>query len=239
MRIDDEEPGFDSMYSMKLAAKLGSEYGLDASNLPDNIKRFSNFVHRLRDKWASELFADILSVRLFGPAALFVFVEFLRPLNNVKVNSQMVNTGNPEMEFFYPPFRYRLNKMIEAYQNWFNMPSGLLSSVANASEFQIALDNELKFIHTFIKDDITEKDLPPMRKPELRALILDEFIPFFNKFTKEIRTKIESIKTNKKECFLDVEDYKLIIDGVNDLRNGVPPDFCLNDKYEGEWIKGL
>jgi hypothetical protein len=70
------------------------------------------FLYGLLKKWAKEIFADIFSIHLMGPAALFANCFFL---NSLSKNMDLYDVKDP-----HPPFRLRLKIMLKVYEQWSN-----------------------------------------------------------------------------------------------------------------------
>jgi dCTP deaminase len=208
------ESNIDSETMQKIHKLVGIEGTAD---------KFSEPIATMIQRWAPEIFADLFSIRMFGPAAILSAVEFVTPIY------QGLDTI---IESNHPSFRIRLHILLNEYKRWYNQDSlsqNLPIEIENEPIIKV-LDEELGYLTELVKLPINGPRFSDSLSilPEDRA-ILNLFYPFIIKKTLEVADllarAIDEIVEQHKDCFLSPKDFQLIFQGIRDLRLLLPPIF--------------
>jgi dCTP deaminase len=227
----------DSMLSVNIAKS--SKYKFPTFQLYPNQSAETNLriILDLRDTWARELFADLLSIRLFGPAALFAMMEFLRPIHEEPITNQTKFA----LSKLYPPFRYRLKTMFKAYEKWFGSNDYVDTTEQTDDPYIESFNRELSYLRDLTHDRIIIDDFPEPREPGFGGVIR-HVVPVIDDLVNEYLAIIEEIFLRKEECFLSEHEFPIIFSGAKDLESGIPPDFRTNENGGndvGKWFQSI
>ena len=175
--------------------------------------------------WAQEIFADIFSVRLFGPAALLSAIEFMLPLSNGldEVRDQM-----------HPPLRYRLEILLNEYEEWLirNPNWNEIGKDKEKGNLLEILARKIDCYHRLLESEselIISPNIPTEHQVILRILYPD-IGDYLNDLIIDLKNEINLIEEEFGNCLLSNSDIDLVVKGVNDLSHILPPEYILSDK---------
>ena len=206
---------------------------LDKSkNEKDRDKYLVDLFHSLNEllkHWAKEIFADIFSIHLMGPAALFA--------NFTLLNSLTESTDKIAPDDKHPPLRLRLEIMLKT-----------LDSLG-------ARDNWLKYIPEDYKDSLNEYfyylqerlDLPyekyfisfnggqRIKYSYVYNLFKHNLDTIISSYNEEINKIFES----SDNCHFESEDFRFIFSTIKDLEQEIPPrifSYYISGDYKNKYL---
>jgi hypothetical protein len=170
-------------------------------------------VLELRRRVLEELICDLVSVNLFGPAALLATEEFAlsRGLDVIEIEPP---------EHHYPPWRYRLRTMWEEFtEDWwqqFKDKGSFNRDLANI------LDNKLNFIRSIVEQDSDKQLINSCPETLIAYESVEEALPKIRQFVKK-RLEQQGIR-------LDDLVGRVNTHLLQRLEDWIPPDAYVDDK---------
>lgn len=205
--------------------RLISKYKTEFSEEDEEAIRtkISSILFRTFESWSKEIFADIVSIRLFGYSFLFSFVYLSKSL---EINDQFEKLDNR-----YPPNHLRIKTMISTlkrgdYKDWekntlFNEYStGFLHELQYAEEFTVSSQSEI---------DYENLDLSKAIDKLITSTIENNFDNILNLFNEYISKLFKEKGIHFRESSKLLETYKT---ALQNLTNDVPIDFEINNTNE-------
>jgi hypothetical protein len=179
-------------------------------NVREEQQRSMEISQQIWKRGLEELLADIIGTFIFGPAMLFSMYE----LSLQKKLDHLPGYSNN----FYPPWRYRLRKIIDVLQRskstFFPIPNRFFSSRESCKK----INEKFERIESLTKEksDIDNIEKDPLVKIAYREI--EKNINFFLKSKKFLRDVLKENILAPDELYKDIEH--LIIR----LKNGIPPN---------------
>jgi dCTP deaminase len=180
--------------------------------------------------WARELFADIFSVYMFGPAALLAHIEFIGP---AKKRLDVTN------DLYYPTERIRLKVLLAEYSHWMNGQDWTKKIPAGVRN---AFEKEIRFFSDLLKTDFDNVILfrdQHGKKAENQEYLNILYNVLYNNvdiFIAKLRPLVERVINHNKSCFLTPSDLENLSSNLMDLENDLPTSFELTDKNENKLL---
>lgn len=163
-------------------------------------------------KWAQELFADIFSIRLFGPAALFSFVEFTHPI------SQTLDLLSDEK---HPSLRIRLVVLLKELDIWTKEYPEWMSDFPE--DIVKAYKAEIKHLRGLINSPLDTNYSGDIKLLDIFYSILYKQV---DDVSNKLREVIDELMSGRTSLFLTAKDLAQIVPLIQDLRDELPPDLA-------------
>lgn len=196
--------------------QLVEEEGIEVSD-PDTLDKFAEKISapiaERMQIWSREIFSDIFSMHLFGPAALFALVEF----------GHSVSHGLDVLASrWHPTFRIRLSILLDQYDSWLSGSHGWLDGLPSAHAE--AYDQEIQYLRDLIESPIDEGlllqgDEEKSTSKIVHALLAEKA----NEVVQHLVTEIERIKKTSPGCFLHPTDLVHLAKMTERIANSLPP----------------
>lgn len=188
---------------------------------PDFVDRYtSEITEPLADMityWAREIFADLLSIRLMGPAVLFPFLDFVYP---VSLGLDTIN------DLWYPPLRVRLKIMLAAYDMWSDKNANWMDSLPK--HIKNGFDDEITYMKGLIKsprEEVVFLNKIPSDNQGFYKIFYKILEKMTDAFVNTLLPKIDYIVAKNSSLFITPSDLSLFLkDAIEDLENKLPPN---------------
>jgi dCTP deaminase len=174
--------------------------------------------------WAEEIFPDLVSVQVLGPAALMAYYEFAtttsRSLDDIKDRR-------------YPPPRLRLRILLDALQEWsgaFPWTEGL------AEQERIAYDGYLQHV-----EDVAEGEPPEVTDAPgspIDAMLRKLLWQIADQVVTPLKSAVSEFVASHPSGFLHPSDLRGVPDRIESLRNHLPPNRFGIDSRRGDTGEG-
>lgn len=180
--------------------------------------------------WARELFADIFSIHMFGPAALFAYLEF------VGSDSKRLDISS---NYYYPTERIRLRFMLQEYNKWSSNSAWVNKFPV---ELKMSLEMELSYLEDLLGTKIDNIILPRTEDSfewaDQKVMNIAYQVLYNNLdiFMEKIYELVEKIKARNDAAFIKPEDLENTTSQVSQLMSHLPPVFNVNKENENKLL---
>jgi dCTP deaminase len=165
-------------------------------------------IMRAIQSWKQEFFADLFSVRLFGPAALFAFTRFVKPLSTgFDVSSGLT----------HPPLALRLTAMLRVYERWNGEAAWVQELPPHVRE---AYRGEISYLQELAQAGPSASSRPPSPQEQILGHLVDE-----HQLIDRLADLVDGVVGQNPDCYLSPQDMAAMPAAVRDLENSLPPDF--------------
>jgi dCTP deaminase len=167
-------------------------------------------------RWAKELFADLFSIRLFGPAALFAFARFAHPLSPEPVISP---------DSTHPPLPIRLKVMLEAFESWNAVNPMWIEALPPL--VREAYQQETEYLKWWATEEL--RRVKSFSSQEVDGETFGHLLTEFTiRFVEELTQAVDKIVSLNQDCYLSANDMQVMQSAIKDLENSLPLDFSKN-----------
>jgi dCTP deaminase len=165
-------------------------------------------IMRAIQSWKGEFFADLFSIRLFGPAALFAFTRFLKPLS----------TGfDVPIGLTHPPLTLRLKAMLRVYESW-NAEAAWVQDLP--PRVREAYEGEISYLQGLAQDGAPASFRPPSPQEQILIHLVEKY-----RLIDRLAGLVDGVVRQNGDCYLSPQDMAAMPAAVDDLENSLPPDF--------------
>ena len=214
--VEDTKPQIDT----KVYNQLLSILKISDSDPEILVEKFTSEVTEplaaMISGWASEIFADLMSIKLMGPAPLFAFMEFGFPI------SGGLDTIN---DLHYPPFRLRLKFMLNEYDRWSNVDLDWTRNLT--TDLRIAFEEKLSYIKKIVNsplEEITFLSSNYHENQDFYKIFYGILGKMAESFVKALTQEIDNITNKSQELFITPYDFSCYLHGITfDLESSLPP----------------
>jgi len=221
------EENYDKLMSFQETARSGNLIKGQKDRLRRQIHKYAAAVAHV---WARELFADIFSIHLFGPAALLAYAEYIGPAHGYLDKTS---------DLKYPTERIRLKTLLQEFEYW---DQGSEWAKKIPPIYKRTLENELQCLRDLIKTDFEpallfsgQKGKAASNQELLNTLykVLNDNVDLI---IEKLRPLLNNIKKHNRSCFLSPSDLEDISSNLYDLENDRPTVFKLDEKNENKLL---
>lgn len=191
-----------------------------SEDAPDFVDKYTNEITEpLSDMityWAKEIFADLLSVRLMGPAVLFPFLDFVYP---VSLGLDTVN------DLRHPPLRLRLKIMLTAFDRWNNKNTNWMHNLPK--HIKDAFNDEIAYMRSLTlspREEVFFLSTIPSDTQGFYKIFYKILEKMIGAFLDTLLPEIDLIVAKNPGLFVTPDDLSAFLkDAVEDLESKLPP----------------
>lgn len=216
--------GENGVYLLEIKAKvIDSDYykqtedqqlSLFSAKQAESVRSIVNGVADVRRRALQEIICDLVSVELFGVAAVFA-------LHEVATFSE--NFDSIDERGLYPPWRTRLRLALEAvnWSEWDACLSKVSGAFGWATTVMVAIRNKMTKLQKLVEDDVDQRKI---RAEELDKIAYDSVYQALPEVKRFLADELRAYRMNPTES-----ECKNIFRLVERLQNNIPPNEVVDD----------